>query len=132
MRKVIDISEIDIATVTDPKLQAILIALFTDAYIEPDELPDGFLNRGWWGDDIELKVNNNKERKIWGSKLWLLERFKLNDDVLGEVKTWVKEALSILIDSGVIAEPEISVMRGDDKLMLCLTFENEQIEFKGF
>lgn len=132
MKRIIDLTELDIATVTDPKQQAILICLFTDAYIEPDELPEGVLNRGWWGDDIELKINNNKERRIWGSKLWLLERSKLNNDVLNEVKTWVKEALSLLIEEGIIAEPEILVKRGNDKLMLCLNFENEQIEFKGF
>ena len=90
------------------------------------------MNRGWWGDDIELKTGGNKERVIWGSKLWLLERSKLNDDILNEVKTWVKEALSLLTASGAIEEPEVLVKRGNDKLILCLNFENEQIEFKGF
>lgn len=128
----IDLKDIDITAVSDRKLQAILICLFTDAYIEPDELPQGVLNRGWWGDSIELKIGDKKESLIWGSKLWLMARSKLNDAVLRDVKTWVKQALAVLTDNGFIQEPEILVQReGTDCLTLCLNFVDEQIEITG-
>ena len=37
--KTIDVSKIDIFEITNPKLQLILICLFTDGYVNPDELP---------------------------------------------------------------------------------------------
>ncbi len=70
--KTIDVSKIDIFEITNPKLQLILICLFTDGYVEPDELPEYIQeNRGWWGD---ASANGRKENIVWGFASWFSTR----------------------------------------------------------
>lgn len=47
MTQIIDINNLDIETVSDELLQAILIAVFTDARAADDELPE-YVNRKIW------------------------------------------------------------------------------------
>ena len=75
---------------------AILVSLFTDARVRPDELPPGHTwRRGYWGDALE------DERDSTGSKLWLLRREKASPEVLVRARRYCREALSWMFRDGV-------------------------------
>ncbi|GJG92829.1 phage GP46 family protein [Cupriavidus pauculus] len=82
---------------------AILISVFTDRVANlDDEIPDGSGDpRGWWGDEGETVPI--------GSRLWLLERAKQNDDTLQRAYDYLIECLQWLIDDGVVAKFDVLV-----------------------
>lgn len=82
---------------------AILISVFTDRVANPDDvIPDGTNDpRGWWGDLGEAVPI--------GSRLWLLERAKQNDDTLQRAYDYLGECLQWLLDDGVVAKFDILV-----------------------
>lgn len=74
---------------------AVLISLFTDSRArDDDELPgnDGD-RRGHWADTYSTNSQ--------GSRLWLLERAKENQDTLDNAKDYAAEALEWLIEDGI-------------------------------
>lgn len=81
---------------------AVLISLFTDRQADADDvLPDGSDDRrGWWGDA-------GAEKSI-GSRLWLLDRSRLNQDVCNTAKVYIVEALQWVIDDQVAARVDVS------------------------
>jgi len=76
---------------------AVLISLFSDRQANADDvIPDGGTDRrGWWGD--------LDQDKPLGSRLWLLSRSILSDDVAKLAVIYAKEALQWLIDD-LVAE----------------------------
>ncbi|WP_413052130.1 phage GP46 family protein [Pseudomonas bubulae] len=81
----------------DDLASAVLISIFTDRQASADDvLPDGGDDRrGWWGDqDQDVPI---------GSRLWLLDRSRLSQDVANTVQVHLTEALKWLIDDGVAA-----------------------------
>jgi len=89
----------------DDLASALLISLFSDRQANADDvIPDGTTNRrGWWGDQ-------GQDQKL-GSRLWLLSRSILDNDVAKMAVIYAKEALQWLIDDlvaesvAVTAEP---------------------------
>ncbi|QOT75049.1 phage GP46 family protein [Cupriavidus basilensis] len=90
---------------------AILISVFTDRVANPDDvIPDGSNDpRGWWGDLGEVVPI--------GSRLWLLERAKQNDDTLQRAYDYVTECLQWLLDDGVVAKFDILVEWTRDSML---------------
>ncbi|MCP3017955.1 phage GP46 family protein [Cupriavidus basilensis] len=90
---------------------AILISVFTDRVANPDDvIPDGSNDpRGWWGDLGEAVPI--------GSRLWLLERAKQNDDTLQRAYDYVTECLQWLLDDGVVAKFDILVEWTRDSML---------------
>lgn len=81
----------------DDLASAVLISLFTDRQANPDDvIPDGSDDRrGWWGDqDQDVPI---------GSRLWLLDRSRLTQDVANAAQVHINEALKWLINDGVAA-----------------------------
>lgn len=79
-----------------------LISLFSDRQANADDiLPDGTTDRrGWWGDtDEPVKI---------GSRLWLLERSKLSQEVAIKAQEYAREALQWMVDDGIVAAWELS------------------------
>lgn len=74
---------------------AMIISLFTDRVARDDDDIDGEDRRGWWGDMGE-------EHSI-GSRLWLLRRQKLTQDVAQKAEDYAREALQWLISDGVVS-----------------------------
>ncbi len=132
--KTINVSDIDIYEVQDPKLQLLLICLFTDGSLADDELPEFISeNRGWWGDSVKVSINGRKESAVWGSALWIYDRAKLNDDVLVDFKEKIKSSLRVAVEAGIIEEPEIAVSRQNDQISFVLTLKGEEpIKFERF
>lgn len=90
---------------------AILISVFTDRVANPDDvIPDGSNDpRGWWGDLGETVPI--------GSRLWLLERAKQNDDTLQRAYDYLTECLQWLLDDGVVAKFDILVEWTRDSML---------------
>jgi len=76
---------------------AVLISLFSDQRITEEELPQKESDRkGWWG-DLLTEVEGDQI----GSKLWLLDRSKISDDVLADFEAYAQNALQWMVEDGV-------------------------------
>lgn len=129
---IINLEEMDLSQIKDEKIAVVLICLFTDAYVEPDELPTHIAeNRGWWGDVIEITINDKKEKINWGSKLWLLETAKMTGQIVKDAHDYCLEALQPLIQANIIVEPEIIVQAEDNRLNLQIIFADQTLEIQG-
>ena len=99
---------------------AVAISLFTDRRVTDGELPAGILDkRGWWG-DLFPPVEDDQI----GSKLWLLERGKINNETLAQAETYAIEALNWMIEDGVAAtiEANADFFEGSsDRITLAVT-----------
>lgn len=81
---------------------AVLISLFTDRRAEPDDpvdplSPTGDL-RGWAGDLLAEPGDRI------GSRLWLLRREKMTEDLPSRVEAYAAEALQWMLDDGVATQ----------------------------
>lgn len=99
---------------------AVVISLFTDRRAKTDDIlpdPDNPDLRGWWGDLV-----SDVEGDQIGSRLWLLNREKTEENVLIRAKQYIREGLQWLIDDGVAVKVVASAERqgdpGNDRLVL--------------
>jgi phage gp46-like protein len=95
----------------DDLATAVLISLFTDRLADADDVPPDGSNdrRGWWGDDGE-------DVPI-GSRLWLLDRSRLDVNVANNAQIYMGEALQWLIDDVVAAAVKVTtVIAGQSQL----------------
>lgn len=76
----------------------VIVSLFTDARADvDDQLPDSNGGRrGWWADATSDKTGDSV-----GSKLWLHERDKLNDQLLLDIQKRAQDALKWMEDEGL-------------------------------
>lgn len=133
MTKIIDINDLDIATVEDELLSAILICLFTDAEAEAGEIPQYAQGQqgGWWGDDIETVIKGRQTKFSWGSKFWMLKRAKVTTEETGIAEQLLAECLSPLVEAGFIKEDSISLELKDNRLTLVVPLESETYQLEG-
>ena len=97
-------------TVSEDLKTAILISLFTDARCLESEIPKGQKSRrGFWGDCI---FNEST-----GSKLWLEERPKLNQDTLNKTKQYAQECLKWLIEDGHANSVDVETFYTDTNVL---------------
>ncbi|GAF72764.1 unnamed protein product, partial [marine sediment metagenome] len=72
-----------------------------------DIIPDGSEDRrGWWGSEFL-----SDEIKTFGSKLWLLKRSKMSNDLLERIREYCEEALEWMIQVGITNEILIEVFK---------------------
>ncbi|UHD45349.1 phage GP46 family protein [Aureimonas altamirensis] len=83
---------------------AVLICLQTDRRVDPSELPDGESNRGWPGDAFDMQPGDVP----LGSKLWLLRRRAITDDVELIAADYAREALQTLIEQQAVARVDVA------------------------
>lgn len=128
----INVRELDISTIEDETLKAIVICLFTDAKVDDAELPS-YLdhNAGWWSDAFELTIDGNKKAVSLGSKLWTLKREKIENGLDKTIADFARQALTPLIDAKIIAEPEITSVISGSQSRLTLKFADRTIDFEG-
>jgi phage gp46-like protein len=102
-----------------PLHTAILLCLMSDARASDEEpIPDGSGDpRGWAGDAIDPTL------APLGSKLWLLRRRELTEEVAGLSVVYATEAIQTLIDQGAAAEFKISAAPNYAEGRLELTIE---------
>lgn len=90
-----------------PLERAVIISLFTWRRADPDDKLPGSSKYGWWGDTYAAV----KGDRI-GSKLWLLMRSKLTNEVLAQAKEYAEESLQWLIEDRVATSVTVEVARG--------------------
>jgi len=96
---------------------AILICLMTDARADATELRDGDVNRGWPGDSFE----RDADEPVLGSKLWLLRRRALTDEVIVLAEDYARAALKTLTDQGAVGRFDVSAAAEKARSMLVLS-----------
>lgn len=84
---------------------AVLLCLMTDRRADPTELRDGDVNRGWPGDGFDIEAGETP----LGSKLWLLQRRALTDEVELLARDYARDALQTLIDQRAFARIDVEV-----------------------
>lgn len=93
---------------------AVTVSLFTDRLaLASDPLPPGSDDRrGWWGDSFA-----ETETDLIGSRLWLLERAKSDDNLPARARGYILEALQWLLDDGVAGQIDVEVafFKGDQR-----------------
>lgn len=82
---------------------AVIMCLFTDRRVLPEELRTGDSNRGWPGDSFDVRDTD----AILGSKLWLLRRRALTDETVLLAEDYADEALQPLLTQQVFARFDI-------------------------
>ena len=99
---------------------AVLICLMTDVRVEPEELRDGDVNKGWPGDGFDLRDSET----ALGSRLWLLRRRTVNDtDVPRLAEDYSRDALQTLVDQEVCARVEVTALAEPARNRLDLDIE---------
>lgn len=95
---------------------AVLISLLSDGLAEADdELPDaGADRRGWWAGNVLARDRGD----FFGSRLWLLERSKLSNEVLVRAEELVREALAWLVSAGIAERVDVTASRLDNFTLL--------------
>lgn len=76
---------------------AVIISLFTDARVTDEELPAPQKDKkGWWGDMVP-----DVDQDQIGSRLWLIGREKVTQEVAKRAEDYCKEGLAWLVEDGV-------------------------------
>lgn len=90
---------------------AITISLFTDKRVFENELPQGEEKlRGWWGDEfLESQI---------GSKLWTLNRNKIDRSTKVLAEQYAEQALEWLIEDKIAKAVNVVALFEDDDITL--------------
>lgn len=92
---------------------AVLMSIYTDARASYSEVPEIQRRRGWWGNI----VSNYPNYEI-GSKIWLLQQSRLDQNTLNLAKTYSYNCLSWMIDDGYITNINVSTEKTNSEEML--------------
>lgn len=105
----------DQTAVADPLPRAVIISLFSWRRANADDnAPDPM---GWWGDTYPTVTGDRI-----GSRLWLLGREKVTNDMLNRARDYAIEALQWMLDDGAAARVEVDSRRsGQDSAELDIT-----------
>jgi phage gp46-like protein len=84
----------------------ILVSLFADGRADASEIQQPELRRGWIGDAVTTLENH-----LIGSKLWLMEQARLDNDTLNKVQTYAKDCLKWIIELDYAKRLNVTVNR---------------------
>lgn len=101
---VVDGRRISASSQIEPLTRAVVISLFTWRRAEPDDNAEQPM--GWWGDTWPVVQNDR-----YGSRLWLLQRSKLTNALVNDVRTYINEALRWMVDDGVVSRIDLDIQR---------------------
>lgn len=95
----------------DELVQATLISLFSWRKSNDDDGVNIPNRQGWWGDTFASETNDRI-----GSRLWLLRREKLTDDVVARAREYAEESLQWMIDDALASAVNVSTDRENNRL----------------
>ena len=85
--------------------------LFTRGQVECEEHPLGKRDGGWWADAFRTNVRGGQGASFKsGSKLWALKWSYVTNEALITAKAYATEALSYLIDWGIVATLKVTAL----------------------
>ncbi|GHM55591.1 hypothetical protein ECZU51_42610 [Escherichia coli] len=87
----------------DPLTRAVVISLFTGGGLNLMTMPTS----RWDGGDTWPAVQNDR----YGSRLWLLQRSKLTNQLVQTVRGYIRECLQWMIDDGVVSRIDLDIRR---------------------
>lgn len=96
---------------SDELVQATLISLFSWRKSNDDDGVNIPNRQGWWGDTFASETNDRI-----GSRLWLLRREKLTDDVVARAREYAEESLQWMIDDALASAINVSTDRENNRL----------------
>ena len=103
---------------TDGLDTAIVLSFFTDGRADSSEVSEPILRRGWIGNE-----QNENEDDYFGSKLWLLDQARINDETSNRSTSFSQDALSWMLDSGYVTKLNIdSEIINKDKIRINIVF----------
>lgn len=108
----------------DPGLEmAVFISIFTNRFVELDELPQNSTDQmGWWADLIAEQSDD-----LIGSTAWTFERSKINDEVAVRFEDGIRESLQWMLDDGVASEVNVSSeVFQNENIILSITITKPQ------
>lgn len=82
----------------------VLICLMTDARVEPSDLREGDVNKGWPGDGFDLAEGETP----LGSTLWQLRRSRISAVTPRDIEDRARAALETLIEQGLAARIDVT------------------------
>ena len=104
-------------TLVDSFDTSITVALFADERADASEVPAAELRRGWWGnqfgDDPLFQL---------GSKIWLIEQARSNQDTLNSAIDFAKNSLQWLIDDDHAENIEVTGEQTPTGITLAVTW----------
>lgn len=107
--------------VTDPLIRAVVISLFTWRRARPDDPHEG-VKFGWWADGFGDDANDRI-----GSRLWLIAREKITNELLNRAREYAEEALQWLLDDRVATAITVSAERdGIERVALQCVIARDQ------
>lgn len=86
--------------------RAVIISLFTWRRAANDDPLDDEQRYGWWGDSFPAAADDRI-----GSRLWLLQRVRLNEQTRLDAEHYAREALQWLIEDGHCSAVEVLAQR---------------------
>ena len=92
----------------DELAQAVLISLFSWRRSADDDGVTTPYRQGWWGDTYADTPGDQI-----GSRLWLLRREKLTNEVMARAREYAQEALQWLIDDAIAQTVTVTAERGE-------------------
>ena len=95
----------------DELVQATLISLFSWRKSNNDDGVDIPNRQGWWGDTFAADTNDRI-----GSRLWLLQREKLTDEVVARAREYAEESLQWMIDDALAVAINVATDRENNRL----------------
>lgn len=95
----------------DELVQATLISLFSWRKSNDDDGVDIPNRQGWWGDSFSAETNDRI-----GSRLWLLRREKLTDEVVARAREYAEESLQWMIDDALAVAINVTTDRENNRL----------------
>lgn len=102
----ISVANADLLTGNDLET-AVIISLFSWSRAQQqDDVPDGGLKYGWFGDLLGDDTNHRT-----GSRLYLLARRKLTQQTVNDVAEYIREALNRLVRDGAASKIDVAVER---------------------
>lgn len=109
---------------------AIILSLFTDKRAEDSEVPSSLKRRGYFGN------LSNSGKKELGSKLWLLDQARINQETLNLAIKYAEQALQWLIDDKYIRNLIVLGVISPNESTITLTIKfflnNGQVNQKSY
>ena len=95
----------------DELVQALLISLFSWRRSNDDDGVEIPQRQGWWGDTFADETNDRI-----GSRLWLLQREKLTDEISARAREYAEESLQWMITDALAQEIVVKTYRDNGRL----------------
>jgi phage gp46-like protein len=116
---VVDTATRDLATVSGLETSTVM-SLFSDRRARVDEVADPMKRRGWIGNLVSDRPNDN-----FGSGLWLYEQRKLLPDVVAGVRNEAQAALEWQAEDGIAKSVTASVTSDPTKRSISLLVDTQ-------